>query len=1064
MDRLLVYLAGLSPLLVMLAALYADRRRRGGAPVSRRARIFISLLLAAIAAWVAWDVLRVKKGASSHVSLRHPWLLALLPLVCLLLLWVQSRTLAGISRGRMWTAFLLRGAMLILVLLALAGLQMVLESDTLRVMFVLDASKSVPLEEQRKAVEFMRGTLAEKQPDDEAGLIVFGGAAALESAPDKLFSPPGPDKFKARLQPDATNIARALQAATGYFRDDARKRLVLFSDGRQTSGEAAEELSRIVSQGVDVWLVPLNSGNHPEILVENVRLSNQQLLWKQPFTADVYVRSNVAAQVRVSLYKGDKAGVDPAPQVVTVTPGINRVSFSGLTMSTGGGKEVKAVIEPLEEGTDLLSENNEAYTFVEVLTDNRVLVLASDLKEVRLLQETLSSEKLTLDVRTGAMLPANPEDYRAYDCIILANLPRDWLSEQQMAVIESCVKDQGAGLIMIGGDKSFGAGGYLHTPIERALPVNMDVQNSRVMPSGALCIVLHTCEFTDGNSWGRKISKAALQTLSPQDYAGLLFFDHTASPGEQWAFPMTRVSNKRAMFDAIDGCSPGDMPTLDPIVAMAVKSVQGLANVSLRHCIIITDGDPAPPSASTIAAARNAKISISVITISPHGGVDLPAMENLAAATGGRHYRADDPKKLPQIFIKEAAIVRKNLIHEKDEGIPVNFESHINLLKDFGSEFPKVRGFVVTQAKSNPQAVLNLYAVVEGEKTPILMSWKYGLGKAVAYTSDVGSHWSPDWAGWSSYKKFWTSVVTWSSRQRMPANHTVQTSIDGNTAHVIVEGVTDKGDYQNFDKLTGSAMDPDVSKPGREGVTHALNFEMKGPGRYEATFPVDKVGAYAVTITDQSNPAAPSTIVAGLANSYSKEFLHLESDEGLLEKLGGIAQRDSAVSHTLSLAAVDARKSGLFAHDLPPANQARALFWSLLLAALCLFPLDVAVRRLALDPELLWQWLAEKSAPLLARLGLKKRQLQDAAAKSLAGRQPGAPPSEIVPGGADSRAAQSRYEQAGASDNAQNLNLHPGEKPAGQAPVGGVKLTPVDEAASDYTRALLKAKKRARKD
>jgi uncharacterized membrane protein/Mg-chelatase subunit ChlD len=1063
MDRLFVYLVALSPLLVMLAVLFYSRSKRVPASRLRGELIYTGVFLAAVGGFIAWDVLRTKTGAVNHVYLKYPWVLAFLPLVYVVLLVVQHRTLSGISRGRMWTAFLLRSAIMILILLALAGVQMVLESDTLRVMFVLDVSKSVPLDEQRKAVEFIRESLSEKKPDDEAGLVVFGNTAALERSPSNLLSSPDPEKFKSQTQPDATNIARALQAAVGHFRDDARKRLVLFTDGRQTSGEAAEELSRIVSQGVDVWIVPLNSGDHPEILVENVQLNNQQLLWQQPFTADVYVRSNVTAKVRVSLYKGDKAGGDPAPKIVTVTPGINRVSFTGLRMATGGGKEVKAIIEPLDEGSDLLSENNEAYTFVDVLTDNRILVLTSDLKEVQLLQETLETEKLTLDIRTGATLPSNPEDYRAYDCIILANLPRDWLSDQQMAVIESCVKDQGAGLIMIGGDKSFGAGGYLHTPIERALPVNMDVQNTRVMPSGALCIVLHTCEFPDGNAWGKKISKAAIQTLSPQDYAGLLYFDQAA--GEQWAFQMSPVSNKRSMFDKIDSTNPGDMPTLDPIVAMAVQNVQKLSNVGLKHCIIITDGDPQPPSATTIAAARAAKISISVITIFPHGSMDTPAMQKLANDTGGSYYRLDQPgdaKKLPQIFIKEAAVVRKNLIHEKDEGIPVNFESATNLLKDFSSDFPKVKGFVVTQAKNSPQVVMNLYSVVEGEKVPVLMSWKYGLGKAVAFTSDATNHWAPTWVEWSSYKKFWTNVLTWSSRQRMPANHTVQTLIDGNIARVIVEGVTAKGDYQNFDKLTGNAIDPDVSKPGKEGTTYPLTFEMKGPGRYEATFPVDKVGAYAVTIIDQSNPAAPSTIVAGLANSYSKEFLHLESDQGLLEKLGTIAQRNTELSHMIDLATVNAKKSGLYSHDLPPARQPMDLFWRLLLIALCLFPLDIAVRRLALDPEHLWAWLGKKFGPLLGKLGMKKRQLQEAAVEAIAGK-PGAQ-SEVVPSGPNSRAAQSRYEQAGDSAQAQNMDLVPGDKPENKAPVGGTKLTPVDDAASDYTRALLKAKKRAKKD
>src|SRR6185369_3463695 len=121
-------------------------------------------------------------------------------------------------------------------------------------------------------------------------------------------------------------------------------------------------------------------------------------------------------------------------------PGKNRVTFENLRMHTGGSKEVKAVIEPLDRSFDTLTENNEAFAFTDVQTDNRVLVLTSDISEATNLAAALEGEKLTLDIRAGASLPENPEAYRAYDCIILANLARSFLPEQNMRVIESCVR------------------------------------------------------------------------------------------------------------------------------------------------------------------------------------------------------------------------------------------------------------------------------------------------------------------------------------------------------------------------------------------------------------------------------------------------------------------------------------------------------------------------------------------------------------------------------------------------------------------------------------------------
>ena len=1055
-ERLILWLIGLSPILVMVAVL-AGKRWKAMPRVPQKEIFLAVLFLLSLGGLVAYDVWRAGSSAAAHVHIQRPLvLLGMLPLLGLLLL-IQSTTLSGIARGRMWSAFLLRNAGLILLLLALAGLQMVIEQDTLTVIYALDVSKSVPLSQRQKAIDFMRKASEGKRADDKAGLLVFGGKPEWEVSPTTMFSPPNAANIKATAMPDATNIELAFRRALNRSDEDARRRIVLFTDGRQNSGDAAEELKRLASMGVDVWIVPLQRGDDAEMLIEKVVVPSE-LLWEQPFDAHVFVRSNIKTRARVHFYTGDKVGGNPPPQLVDLEVGKNRVTFPGLKMHSGGAKEVRAVLEPLSPGDDTLSENNEAYAFTDVQTENRILILTSDPAEVKQLLGALEGEKMTLDVRSGANLPDNPEAYRAYDCIVLANLARGFLSEQQMKVIESCVKDQGAGLVMLGGDQSFGAGGYLNTPIEEALPVQMDLTNQRVMPSGALCLVLHTCEFADGNAWGKKISKAALKTLTPQDYAGLIYYGNMG--GEQWCFKPALV--RPQMFGLIDGCDPGDMPSLDTIVSMAVKSLANLSNVSLKHCIIITDGDPSKPTNATINAAKKASITISTISICPHQSFDISELKDVASQTGGRYYATDNPAKLPQIFIKEAAVVRKSLIRSDDKGIPISLGVPGPTLKEFGSKFPDVTAFVMTQPK--PRAELQLFTMIEGEKIPILMSWQYGLGKSVAFTSDCTNRWGAEWIKWASYRKFWVNLFTWVSRQRMPSNHTVVTRIEGDTAHVIVEGLTEKGEYINFAKLTGTAVDPEVARSGTDGTTYDLNFTMTAPGRYEATFPVTKAGAYSITVLDQSDAKHPNAIVTGLANSYSPEFLFLDKDDALLTKLGDIATGKSKVAHLKNLAKLDPLKCNVYAHDLPPASQPKDLFWPLVAAALCIFPLDVAVRRLALDPEKFILWLWTYLAPLLGRLRLKQRELQDAAAGALAG-QPNIPPPppDIVPMGAQSREAQSRYEQLGSGSD---FDLKPdANAPASGKPVvGGTKVSPADQAASDYTRALLKAKKRAKKD
>ena len=1061
-DRLLLWLVSFFPIALMAAVIFYARWKR-----LRRAPsgdiIGIVLVLGGIASVAAWRLIR-PEDAATHVFVQNPYILLTAIPACAFLIWLQHYTLAGISRGRMWLAYLLRSASVVLVALALAGLQMIVERDALTVIFALDISKSIPETERLRALDFMRNTRLTMKANDDAGLVVFGGRAASEIAPTALFEVPDLKDIKSLVDSNSTNIGNALRFGAAAFDESSRRRLVLFTDGRQTAGNVADEMKRLVSQGIDVWVVPLKNGDTAEMLIEKVVVPTE-LLWEQVYDAHVYVWSNVKAEATVNLYPGDPSGTPKLAQKVQLVPGKNRVTFSGLKMHSGGTKEIHAVLEPARAEDDTLNENNEAFAFTDVQTDSRVLILTSDLKEVQNLLAAFEGEKITLDVRSPVSLPNNPEDYRAYDCIILANLARGFLGSGHMEVIESCVKDQGAGLIMLGGDQSFGAGGYLGTPIESALPVHMDLDNEKVMPSGALCIVLHTCEFGEGNAWGKKVSKAAINVLSPQDYAGLIDYDNMNA--EAWCFKPMLVARKQHMFGLIDGCEPGDMPSLEKIVSMAVSELAKLQNVSKKHCIIITDADPQPPQLGTIAAAKTAGISISAVSIFPHGAPDIEALKNVCKQTGGNYYSANDPKKLPQIFIKEAAIVRKNLIHPPDASgppVPVSLGVTGPTLKDFGVNFPPVRAIVMTRQRD--EAETQLYTSVSGVKTPILATWRYGLGMGVAFTSDSSTRWAPDWVSWPSYKKFWTNVLRDASRKRMPSNHTVTTRIEDGVAHVVVEALDSKGDYLNFGKLAGSAIEPKGPKGENEGNIHTLKFAMTQAGRYEATFPVDKTGAYSITVIDQSNAKQPQSIVTGIANSYSAEFAHTENDDALFAQLDDIATGKNSVHRLKDLATLNPLTSGVFAHDLPPKSQPTDLRNWLLIAAICLFVLDVAVRRLALDPEKLFLWLYGFIEPALIALSLKKRQLQKSAADALGGAPAAAQtPPDLVPTGSLSRDAQSRYEQAGASDSAQALNLDPNAQNAVKKPVvGGTKLTQVEKAASEYTGALLKAKKRANKD
>ena len=116
-----------------------------------------------------------------------------------------------------------------------------------------------------------------------------------------------------------------------------------------------------------------------------------------------------------------------------------------------------------------------------------------------------------------------------YDCVVFVNVPADSFDPVQMQSLRDAVYNQGIGFLMVGGKNSFGPGGYHRTPVEEALPVDMDIQQKKVLPKGALVIVLHTCEFPEGNVWAKRIAKEAIRVLGAQDEAGLLIYRAAAA-------------------------------------------------------------------------------------------------------------------------------------------------------------------------------------------------------------------------------------------------------------------------------------------------------------------------------------------------------------------------------------------------------------------------------------------------------------------------------------------------------------------------------------------------------
>lgn len=106
--------------------------------------------------------------------------------------------------------------------------------------------------------------------------------------------------------------------------------------------------------------------------------------------------------------------------------------------------------------------------------------------------------------------------------MLLGNVSKDAFTDEQIRVFATNCHDVGAGLVMLGGPNSFGVGGWMNAPVEKALSADVQIEAMKVMGKSALVMVMHAGEIPEGNFWQKKVAQGVLKTLSLYDYAGMI--------------------------------------------------------------------------------------------------------------------------------------------------------------------------------------------------------------------------------------------------------------------------------------------------------------------------------------------------------------------------------------------------------------------------------------------------------------------------------------------------------------------------------------------------------------
>ena len=853
------------------------------------------------------------------------WLCALIPVLAAL----AVKSMAGLDPLRRVCSIVVRSLVIVVAAVCLAEVVRVRTNDNLTVMYVLDRSHSVPDDSQLTAEEYVKQVSRKIPPNDKAGLVGFARQAYVEQPPWRggIFI----DRLQKMPFPDRTDLASAISTARAMFPYDTAKRIVLITDGNENLGDVLAEAASAHAEGIAVDVVPLWYQHANEVYFDRmIAPTNADPDEQVPLRMLLRSRRRTTGQVQV--YHNDRLiEMPPEQSRVELTAGSNVFTIR-LPVRGGGPQRFEARFIPDDPTADQIVENNVGTAFTFVTGQRKVLLLTTDPEYDQPLYDALLSEKVNVEMVDVNTIDLDLLNMLNYSAIILANVAANIFTEEQHVALASYVSDLGGGLIMTGGSEGFGAGGWIGSPVEAVMPVSFEVKHRRAMPRGALVIIMHSCEFPRANFWGKKVSEKAVDTLSSRDYVGVLAYTWSGA-GVNWEVPLQLAANKGAIKQKIQQMQIGDMPDFDSAMNLAVRDLLALKDAAQRHMIIISDGDPSPPSASLLKKMKDKKITCSTVGIGFGAHVMSGAMQRIANATGGKYYKVMNAKKLPQIFVKEAKVIRRPLISEEPFTPRVQHAWSDLLVGVAGGEgeIPQLGGLVMTSHKETAEVSL-IRATKEGND-PVLAQWQSGLGKTVAFTSGYWPRWGTEWTRWDKFAKLWAQIVRWVMRQEQPADFEVFTKLEGDQGRIVVEALNKDAGYLNYLNLATSVILPDQS-------VQRVAFSQTGPGHYEAEFDVDQAGQYIANIAVREGDQSRGSIHTGLSVPFSPEYRDLSTNEALLRQV-----QEQTGGRWL---AMEPELDDVFAHDLPPTVSQQPVWnWVLGWVLLPLFLLDVAVRRLA---------------------------------------------------------------------------------------------------------------------
>ncbi len=774
---------------------------------------------------------RVPRGESSLLA----WVVGVILLVLLVETWLSARRM-GVGRKQRRLAFAARVVVGALLVGALAGFAIPRTRNRVATTFLIDASHSLGSGGRADAVRWVQDALAKQPRGSLAGVVLFGGDARLELTLQEQATLLNPT---VKVDANRTNLATAIRLAGAVLPSDARRRIVLLSDGRATEGDAIEEARRLRETGIEVDVHTVGRSGTADVAVVGLDAPTAARQGeKVPLRATLRSSKAGLAEVRLKL-----DGAQLEARTVELVVGDNIVEFAHVLTDAGLARYQVEVVT----GDDSVVENNTSFAAVQVDGPAKVLIAEGAEGNGAKLAVALRAGGIEADIVGASVLP--PLDVLSrYASVVLVDVDLLSLAAAQVDDLTVATRDLGRGLLVMGGTHSYGVGGYLGSKLEQLLPVVSDVLDPKRRRSVAQVMAVDSsgsmgaCHCAEGQMGGlpsgrnqlmggitktdiaRSAAARTIEAMGPNDEIGVLAFNTE----HRWLIDLQKLPSEEVVRKGLGKLSPAGGTNLRTPLGEAADALRK-SKAQLKHIILFTDGFTDPGSLSGLAEEAATLLNDEGITTSvlATGEGSARELREVAEAGGGRFYPGRDLDRIPQIMMEEAIMASRDFINE-GEFLPKVVSSTGPVANMTSS--PPLLGFVATTAKPTARTLLR----IGDDDDPLLVSWQAGLGNVTSWTSDGGQRWAQTWSGWNQNVEFWSGVIKDTFPESTSGAGSARARVNGDQLEITVEG---SEVWPDGATATARVAGPDrtsneVSLDRVSGTTFAADVATSDPGIY----------------------------------------------------------------------------------------------------------------------------------------------------------------------------------------------------------------------------------------